>query len=213
MLKLLGEKTMTPHLADVDPLKMAKIKECADKAVIVVKVPAAPKTRPVTAPSGPASKVAAKEKEVAAKPVARPATGVAKKAAPVKKPASSGSGSARVAKSASSTKICPAERELTPEEVDERAADLLPGNLLSELVDANWKTRLSSSETLLSTVSGLETCPSISQILIRIVCKKPGLKVSAMFAMVLFHFAKILFETGKQFPSLEIEAGDFEENR
>ncbi|XP_037049831.1 protein mini spindles isoform X3 [Bradysia coprophila] len=176
LMKLLGEKTVAPHLADVDPLKLAKIKECAEKAVIVVKVPAAPKTRPVTAPSGP-SKPAAKE---AAKPVARPSTAVAKKPAPVKKAVSSGGGSssARVAKSASSTKICPAERELTPEEVDERAADLLPGNILAELGDANWKTRLSSSETFLSTVSGLESCPSISQVLIRIICKKPGLKES-----------------------------------
>lgn len=176
LLKLLGDKTVTPHLGDVDALKMVKIKECAEKAVIVVKVPSVAKARPATAPSKPA----AKDKE-AAKPVTRPATAVAKKMVLTKKqPASNGGATARVAKSASSTKICTAERELTPEEVDERAADLFPGNILAELGDANWKSRLSASETFLSTLSGLESAPQISQILIRVVCKKPGLKVSVL---------------------------------
>ncbi|KAJ6636203.1 Protein mini spindles [Pseudolycoriella hygida] len=171
LLKLLGEKTVGPHLVDVDPLKMAKIKECADKAVIVVKIPAVAKARPVTAPSKPA----AKDKEQP-KPVTRPATAVAKKSAPVKKPTSSSATPSRVAKSASSTKICPAERELTPEEVDERGAELLAANILTELGDSNWKSRLSASEAFLNTLNGLQSCPQISQILIRTVCKKPGLK-------------------------------------
>lgn len=174
LLKLLGDKTMAAHLVDVDPLKMAKIKECAEKVVIVVKVPAAAKSRPATAPT----KTAAKDKETP-KPVARPATATAKKMVLAKKPASNGGGAtARVAKSASSTKICPTERELTPEEVDERATELLSGINLAELVDSNWKSRLSASETFLNTLSGLESAPQISQVLIRIVCKKPGLKVN-----------------------------------
>ncbi len=191
LLKLLGEKTVGPLFADVDPLKMVKVKECAEKAVIVVKVPSVAKTRPATAPSGKPSTV--KDKEVT-KPVTRPATGIGKKQVLVKKQPSSGGGggagggnaSARVVKSASSTKICTAERELTPEEVDERAADLLPGNIIAELGDANWKSRLSASETFLSSVSGLETSPQISQILIRIVCKKPGLKVSLSTSSLCF---------------------------
>lgn len=215
LFKLLGEKTVAPHLTEVDALKLAKIKECAEKAVIVVKVPAVAKTRPATAPS---TKPAAKEKEVA-KPVTRPATAVAKKPVAVKKPAgNAGGGSARLAKSASSTKICPAERELTPEEVDERAADLLPGNILTELGDANWKSRLSASETFLNAISGLETCPQISQILIRVVCKKPGLKVSFFLPqkqILSFANPKRLSgaRTGNQYPSVEIEIGNFEENR
>ncbi|TGZ55924.1 Uncharacterized protein DBV15_12999, partial [Temnothorax longispinosus] len=35
-MKLIGEKAMMPFLTDIDNLKMTKIKECADKAVIVV---------------------------------------------------------------------------------------------------------------------------------------------------------------------------------
>lgn len=178
--KLLGDKTVAPLLVDVDPLKTAKIKECADKAVIVVKVPSVAKARPVTAPS---TKPAAKDKD-AAKPVTRPATATAKKTVIAKKPANNGGATARIAKSASSTKICAAERELTPEEVDERAADLLPSNILAEMGDSNWKTRLSASETFLSTLSGLENSPQLSQILIRVVCKKPGLKVSIVVESV-----------------------------
>lgn len=174
LLKLIGEKTVSPHLVDVDALKMAKIKECADRAVIVVKVPSVAKARPATAPAKPAAKEVAKA-------VARPAT-AAKKMVLTKKPASNGGATARVAKSASSTKICAAERELTPEEVDERAGDLVPGNVLAELGDSNWKSRLSASETFLSTLSGLESSPQLSQILIRTVCKKPGLKVSVFFS-------------------------------
>lgn len=211
LVKLIGEKTVAPHLADVDQLKMAKIKECAEKAVIVVKVPSVTKARPVTAPSsaGP-SKPAAKE---VAKPVARPATAV-KKVVATKKPASNGGGTSRVAKSASSTKICAAERELTPEEVDERVADLVPGNILAELGDSNWKSRLSASETFLGTLSSLESSPQLSQILIRTVCKKPGLKVSFMSPFVhLFSVIAIVFNAGNQLPSLEIKVGDFEENR
>lgn len=149
---------------------MAKIKECADKAVIVVKVPSVAKARPATAPSNPVAKDGPK-------PVARPAT--AKKMVLTKKPASNaGPSTVRVAKSASSTKICPAERELTPEEVDERVGDLVSANILAELGDSNWKSRLSASETFLSTLSGLDNSPQLSQVLIRTVCKKPGLKVS-----------------------------------
>lgn len=185
LLKLLGEKTMAAHLVDVDPLKMAKIKECAEKVVIVVKVPAVVKARPATAPTTVGSaKTAAKEKEVA-KPVARPATATVKKVVVAKKPVSNGGATARVAKSSSSTKICPTERELTPEEVEERAAELLPGINLAELVDANWKTRLSASETFLGTLCGLDSAPQISQVLIRIICKKPGLKVSIFRASCL----------------------------
>lgn len=206
--KLLGDKTVAPHFVDVDALKMAKIKECADKAVIVVKASPVAKARPVTAPSavGPSK---AKEKETA-KPVARPATAAAKKQVLVKKTASTGNATARVAKSASSTKICTAERELTPEEIDERAADLLPANVLAELGDSNWKSRLSSSETFLGALSGLESCPQISQILIRTVCKKPGLKVR--FSLCLFDNTIIINIPGNKLPSLKIKIRDFKEN-
>lgn len=185
LMRLLGDKIVTPHLADVDALKMAKIKECSDKAVIVVKVAPAAKARPVTAPSTVgSSKLVAKEKEQT-KPVTRPATAAAKKSAPVKKPANAGAIN-RITKSASTTKIGPTDREMSPEEIDERAADLLPANMLAELGDSNWKSRFSACENFLTALNGLESCPQISQILIRTVCKKPGLKVIFFCSLIMY---------------------------
>lgn len=50
-MKLVGEKAINPFMVEVDKLKMDKIKECCEKAVILVKVAAPKKERPVTAPS------------------------------------------------------------------------------------------------------------------------------------------------------------------
>lgn len=46
--KLVGEKTISPFLIDVDALKLAKINECCEKSVIVVKIPNTKKERPST---------------------------------------------------------------------------------------------------------------------------------------------------------------------
>lgn len=52
LMKLVGEKAIGPFLVELekDNLKMTKIKECCDKAVITVKV-ASKKERPTTAPN------------------------------------------------------------------------------------------------------------------------------------------------------------------
>lgn len=73
LMKLVGEKAITPFLTDVDNLKMAKIKECCEKAVITAKIGAPKKERPLTAPpkvvvSGGAPKAGS----AAPKPVKRP---------------------------------------------------------------------------------------------------------------------------------------------
>lgn len=171
--KLLGDKVLATYLVDVDALKMAKVKEFSENAVIVVKVPVVKKARPATAKSEPAPAAAAAPTAKAATAVKRPVSVVAgvRKVAP-KKP-----GSAAVpAKSTASATALPTERELTPEEVAEKAAELLPGNCLAELGDANWKTRLSSSETVLNAIGDLEARPEHSQLLCKVLCQKPGLK-------------------------------------
>lgn len=52
LMKLVGEKAIGPFVIELekDNLKMAKIKECCEKAVIIVKIPGAKKERPTTAP-------------------------------------------------------------------------------------------------------------------------------------------------------------------
>lgn len=176
-MKLVGEKAMGPCLVDVDALKMAKIKECCEKAVITVKVVAAKKERPTTAPTATAapSKPAGSTQP---KPVARPATGGPKKAAPAKKPAAASS--AGVPKSSSASKLAPkalpTERDLSPEDVEERVADLLPGDVTTGLMDANWKTRLAAVESFAVCINDLDNKNNASQVLVRTLAKKPGLK-------------------------------------
>lgn len=176
LLKLLGEKAVGPFLVDVDALKMAKIKESSEKAEIFVKTAAPKKERPTTAPAkaAPASKAGSADP----KPVARPATVANKKpsAGGAKKPSSNAS-SAKSQGSGAKAAL-PTEREMTPEEVDEKIGDLLPKDMTSGLTDSNWKTRLASAEHFLSSVAGIDPQPGNSQVLVRTLCKKPGLKDS-----------------------------------
>lgn len=52
-MKLVGEKAIGPFLVELekDNLKMSKIKECCEKAVITVKVAGVKSERPTTAPA------------------------------------------------------------------------------------------------------------------------------------------------------------------
>ncbi|XP_070073685.1 protein mini spindles isoform X6 [Drosophila takahashii] len=181
LMKLMGEKAVTPLLADVDPLKMAKIKECHDKAEIKIKV-AGPKkeARPASAP---AAKAAAPAKSTAGsvepKPVSRPATTGARKV--LKKPAAGASGggaSAPAAAAKATGKALATERELTPEDLQERSEEILPADILNGLVDSNWKNRLAAVEQLQGEITGFDAKQAnISQILIRTISgRKPGLK-------------------------------------
>lgn len=189
LLKLMGEKQVGPFLVDVDALKMAKIKECQEKAEIKVKVPGAKKERPATAPSSaPPSKSSSTSSAAATKagssepkPVSRPATAGVKKAAPKKAGGSSaggGGGGAPLSKSASTAKVLATEREMAPEEIQGKAEELLPPNTLSGLVDSNWKNRLAAVESLLQQIGDFDTkTPGLSQVLIRTISgRKPGLK-------------------------------------
>lgn len=51
-MKLMGEKAVLPFLVEVekDSIKMTRIKECCEKAVITVKTASVKKERPATAP-------------------------------------------------------------------------------------------------------------------------------------------------------------------
>lgn len=177
LMKLVGEKALAQLLVDVDPLKLAKIKECHDKAEIKVKV-AAPKkeARPATAPTNKTSAVSVKSGgSTEPKPVARPATTGARKV--VKKAGTTAATSAAPTKSASS-KSPAREREMSPDEVQDKADELLPADILSGLVDSNWKNRLAAVEQLLAQITSFDPKqPGISQVLVRTINgRKPGLK-------------------------------------
>ena len=58
-----------------------------------------------------------------------------------------------------------------PEEAESLAAELIPGNILSDLGDANWKTRLAALDELSAWLEGqLETLDA--EILVRCLAKR-----------------------------------------
>lgn len=142
LLKLLGEKAVGPYLVDVDALKMAKIKECSEKAEIFVKAVAPKKERPTTAPVK-SSSTATKAGSAEPKAVTRPASG-----AVAKKP---GTATKKIGASKLAAKAePPCEREMSPDEevadeISTSRVDISPQiteALIAEISDKNWKTRI-----------------------------------------------------------------------
>lgn len=176
--KLLTEKVLNIYLVDVDQLKMKKISEYAENAVIIKSAATIKKVRPATAPiaSKPeltAGNIMAKDVKAAVK---RPVSSAnAPKKNPIKKSTSTSNVSGRVSQPSHVV-----ERELLPSEIDARGEDLLPANVLSELDDANWKNRLSAVETLNNLINDMESAADLSQVLIRLINKKPGFKVTSI---------------------------------
>ncbi|XP_017785300.1 PREDICTED: cytoskeleton-associated protein 5 [Nicrophorus vespilloides] len=178
LMKLVGEKAVGPFLIELekDALKMSKIKECAEKAVIVVKVPGAKKERPVTAPPKAAPKAEPPKASSAPAKSKRPAT------AAKKKPSGEiSSGTATIVKSkggkaSNRAPSKPVEREMSDEEVAEIVADILSAEITSGLTDANWKNRLNAVEQFLSQIQTLESSNMPTQALVKTISKKPGLK-------------------------------------
>lgn len=176
LMKLVSEKNIAPFLTEVDALKMEKIKEYHEKAVITVKIPGLKKEqRPQTAPSKPSGLDSKKGGGLA-----RPNTALGAKKVGIKKAvqgSSSGNASGGgLLKSASNKNVLPTERELSQEEIDEKAAEILPSEIISGLTDSNWKTRLASIESFLQLFASFDSKCGHSQVLVRIVTKKPGLK-------------------------------------
>ncbi|XP_012235678.1 protein mini spindles isoform X2 [Linepithema humile] len=174
-MKLVGEKAMMPFLTDIDNLKMTKIKECADKAVIIVKVTSGAKKqeRPNTAPAKVESHKASKESTKIVKP-RRPNTGtIVIKKATTKKP---GGGSSLTNLAPSAKRAIQIEKNYTPEEIDEMAAQLLPAEVIAGLVDGNWKTRLAAVTQLLDAIRMMDPAEMSAQVIVRTLARKPGFK-------------------------------------
>ncbi|XP_034937769.1 protein mini spindles isoform X2 [Chelonus insularis] len=173
-MKLIGEKAMTPFIAELDALKKSKIQECAEKAVILVKVTGHRKTdRPTTAPAKiESAKPTASNDTV--KALKRPNSTTTKKTGGVKK-AAGGSSNSAPSKKVASTKV-QVEKDLSSESVDELAAECLSAEILSGLVDSNWKSRLAAVEQLLDTIKQMNSNDVCTQVLVRVLGKKPGFK-------------------------------------
>lgn len=171
LMKLVGEKAIGPFIAELekDNLKMSKIKECCDKAVINVKVaapkkPPAKKTPPVVEKCAPVSKP--KRSNTASGPPKK------KVGAPIS------SGSATIVKCKSNKAIVEKvkEREISDEEAVDLVEDTLKSETINALSDSNWKNRLTAVQEFMSQVKSIDASSAPTQALVRIINRKPGLK-------------------------------------
>ncbi|XP_072383442.1 protein mini spindles [Diabrotica undecimpunctata] len=170
LMKLVGEKTIGPFLVELekDNLKMAKIKEFCDNAVIVVKAPGAKKERPAAAAAKPAP-------AKTAKPEAK------KPAVTAKKKPEISSGTATVVRSKGPKGLSKSasqnvERELGDEEAEGIVSDVISANVVSDIGSTNWKARLAAAEQLLTEIKGLNSPSVPTQAIVKFLAKKPGLK-------------------------------------
>uniref|UniRef100_A0A671SZL5 Cytoskeleton-associated protein 5-like n=1 Tax=Sinocyclocheilus anshuiensis TaxID=1608454 RepID=A0A671SZL5_9TELE len=188
-MKVVGEKAVNPFLADVDKLKLDKIKECADKVELVGKKgggggekkekPAAKAPPPVEAPakpSGPPKKAA-------------PAAGPPKKGKPASAPSTK-------SKKASDTKEI-VETELSPDVCEEKAAAVLPASCMQLLDSGNWKERLASMEEFQRAVEQMDKSEMPCQALVKMLAKKPGWKETNFQVMQMkLHIVGLIAQKG-----------------
>eukprot|EP00069_Balaena_mysticetus_P002600 bmy_04117T0 len=172
-LKVVGEKAVNPFLADVDKLKLDKIKECSEKVELVHGKKAglaADKKEFKPVPGRAAASGATGDKDT--KDISAPKPGPLKKAPATKpggppkkgKPAAlggTGSTGTKSKKGLETKEIV--EPELSIEVCEEKASAVLPATCIQLLDSSNWKERLACME-------------EFQKALVRMLAKKPGWK-------------------------------------
>lgn len=197
-LKVVGERVMTPFLQDVDAIKMAKVKDFCDKAVVTAKPQAsqAPEKKPASAPVKP---VAVKTEEHVPKSIMGGARKVASASAVKPKAAPAVS---RIVKSAGVKKASEPvepefkEQELTEEDVMTQASDILSDDVISGLCSSNWKDRLAAVEKFYEVVQQMEKGSLPAQVLIKLLARKPGFKENN-FQILKLRFEVLAYIAGK----------------
>lgn len=138
-MKLVGEKAIAPFLVELekDAIKMAKIKECCEKAVITVKVSGVKKERPTSAP---VKSAAPKPTKTAPAPKSAPQL-IKPSTAPKKKaPVINSATVVRPKGKNTAAKKQAGERELSDEQVDELVSFVSP-NTIGQMSDTSYKIR------------------------------------------------------------------------
>ncbi|XP_043214122.1 cytoskeleton-associated protein 5-A-like isoform X2 [Amphibalanus amphitrite] len=172
--KVVGEKSVAAFMGEQDPLKVAKVKEYSEKAELKVRQGSAKAAKPAAAPAADKPKVV-KSGGAAAAAAKKPAAGKpAAKKAPAKKAATKSAGGASSSAAAAAARPEVTEPELSPEEADQLVAELISEDIIKQLADSNWKTRLEATQTLQQTVSGRSDLPT--QAILVALSRKPGLK-------------------------------------
>ncbi|KAF9937265.1 Microtubule-associated protein, microtubule dynamics during spindle orientation [Mortierella alpina] len=195
LMKCCGEKPLLVYVEKLDTVKMGKVKEYSEKAV--VKAKAAPVAAPKAAPAKAAPPKVLTAKPVAKKPVAAKEEAPVKKVAPVgrpsalssaKKPAakasvapsasSAGAGAKKTAPAAGGSKKDdePLRYKFSSESAEDQAAEFLTTELIAEFGDSSWKVRLEAMEKLHELVESNSDFEA--ELITRVLAKKPGWKES-----------------------------------
>ncbi|GAB0190350.1 cytoskeleton-associated protein 5 [Grus japonensis] len=206
-LKVAGEKAVNPFLADVDKLKLDRIKECAEKVELVYgkktggaaeKKEGKPVTGKTPALSGTGGDKEAKE--AATKPGPLKKAPAVKSGGPPKKgkPAAAagvGGAGAKGKKGPETKEIF--ESELSIEVCEEKAAAVLPASCIQQLDSGNWKERLACMEEFQKAVELMERSEMPCQALVRMLAKKPGWKETNFQVMQMkLHIVALIAQKG-----------------
>ncbi|XP_048241542.1 cytoskeleton-associated protein 5-like isoform X2 [Haliotis rufescens] len=172
-MRVVSEKNIAPFLNDVDTLKMQKIQECCQNAVLLNA-----RGEPRQGGGGAAAAPAPKKNEP--KPVTRPPAKPTARAKPAAKGGPPGKkkvgGDKGKGKKGGAAKEEPTESILADEVVEEKAAAALSADVISGLSNSNWKLRLAAMETFSQNVKGMSKEEIQTQVFVRTLTKKPGLK-------------------------------------
>ncbi|XP_075858079.1 cytoskeleton-associated protein 5 isoform X3 [Microcebus murinus] len=206
-LKVVGEKAVNPFLADVDKLKLDKIKECSEKVELVHGKKtglAADKKEFKPVPGRTAASGAAGDKDM--KDISAPKPGPLKKApatkagGPPKKgkptaPGGTGSTGTKNKKGLETKEIV--EPELSIEVCEEKASVVLPPTCIQVLDSSNWKERLACMEEFQKAVELMDRTEMPCQALVRMLAKKPGWKETNFQVMQMkLHIVALIAQKG-----------------
>ncbi|XP_023239725.1 cytoskeleton-associated protein 5-like [Centruroides sculpturatus] len=184
-LKVVGEKAMAPFLQEVDSIKMAKVKESCEKAVIVAPQVPIKESKPLGPPKvqkGPRITIpsdsgkddsttipTSKRNESISRIKSATFTKSSKKAIMARK-------NITAPPPCDGQKEVFMEKELNDDEVMMQASELLGDEVINGLGNTNWKERLSATEKFLEIVQNMNKENIPAQVFIKILAKKPGFK-------------------------------------
>uniref|UniRef100_G1RVF8 Cytoskeleton-associated protein 5 n=1 Tax=Nomascus leucogenys TaxID=61853 RepID=G1RVF8_NOMLE len=206
-LKVVGEKAVNPFLADVDKLKLDKIKECSEKVELIHGKKAglaADKKECKPLPGRTAASGAAGDKDT--KDISTPKPGPLKKApaakagGPSKKgkpaaPGGPGNTGTKNKKGLETKEIV--EPELSIEVCEEKASAVLPPTCIQLLDSSNWKERLACMEEFQKAVELMDRAEMPCQALVRMLAKKPGWKETNFQVMQMkLHIVALIAQKG-----------------
>ncbi|XP_077003385.1 cytoskeleton-associated protein 5-like [Tamandua tetradactyla] len=206
-LKVVGEKAINPFLADVDKLKLDKIKECSEKVELMHGKKAglaSDKKEFKSAPGRTAASGAPGDKETKDSSAHKPgplkkvpatkADGPPKKGKPAV-PGGTGSTGTKNKKGLDTKEIM--EPVLLIKICEEKASAVLPSNCIQLLDSSNWKERLASMVEFQKAVELMDRTKMPCQALVRMLAKEPGWKETNFQVMQMkLHIVAVIAQKG-----------------